>query len=263
MNLLHAIILGIIEGITEFLPISSTGHMILVSTLLKIQNNDFVKTFEIVIQLGAIMAVVVAYYKRFLLSWKIYLKLGVAVIPVLILGKLIYKTLKEHLLTPYVVCTTLVLGGIVLIFFNKWTEKKESKYLDLQDVSYLDALKIGLFQCISLIPGVSRAAATIFGGLFSGFNRRQATEFSFLLAVPTMLAASAYDLMKTDAEIRGDDWMMLLVGGSVAFIFALLAITGFINYVSKHGFKAFGIYRIALGILFLILALTMGLDMNS
>ncbi len=263
MNLLHAIILGIIEGLTEFLPVSSTGHMILASTLLKIQNNDFVKTFEIVIQLGAIMAVVVAYYKRFLLSWKIYLKLGVAVIPVLIIGKLIYKTLKEHLLTPYVVCSTLIVGGIVLILLDKWTDKKESKYIDLEDVSYMDAIKIGLFQCISLIPGISRAAATIFGGVFSGFNRRQATEFSFLLAVPTMLAATGYDLLKTDAEIHGDEWMMLLVGGSVAFIFALLAITGFINYVSKRGFKAFGVYRIVLGIVFLILALTMGLEMNS
>lgn len=261
MSLLHAILLGIIEGLTEFLPISSTGHMILLSTLLKIQDSDFVKTFEIVIQLGAIMAVVVAYYKRFLLSFKIYLKLGVAVIPVLILGKLIYKTLKLYLLTPYVVCSTLIIGGIILILFDKWTEKKKSKYEELEDVSYMDALKIGLFQCISLIPGVSRAAATIFGGLFGGFNRRQATEFSFLLAVPTMLAASAYDLMKTEAHIHGDDWMMLLVGGSVAFMFALLAITAFINYVSKHGFKYFGIYRIILGIVFLILAVTMGLQM--
>jgi undecaprenyl-diphosphatase len=262
MHLIHAIILGIIEGLTEFLPISSTGHMILVSSLLRIQDNDFVKTFEIVIQLGAIMAVVVAYYKRFLLSFKIYLKLAVAVIPVLILGKLIYKTLKEHLLNPYVVCFTLIAGGIILILTNKWTDKKEGKYLDLEDVSYADAFKIGLFQCISLIPGVSRAAATIFGGLFSGFSRRQATEFSFLLAVPTMFAATGYDLLKTHSNIHGDDWMMLLVGAGVAFMFALLAITAFINYVSKHGFKFFGYYRIILGIVFLAIALTMGLEMN-
>ena len=257
MNIIHPIILGIIEGLTEFLPVSSTGHMILTSTLLKIQDNDFVKTFEIVIQLGAIMAVVVAYYKRFLLSFQIYLKLAVAVAPTLIMGFLVYKKLKELMGNPIGICISLVVGGIILIVFDKWTNKKESKYQDLEDISYVDAVKIGLFQCISLIPGVSRAAATIFGGLVGGFNRRQATEFSFLLAVPTMFAASGYDLLKTKADIHGDDWMMLLVGGSVAFVFALLAITAFINYVSKHGFKVFGYYRIGIVALFLILAAIM------
>ena len=263
MNLLHAIILGIIEGITEFLPISSTGHMVLTSTLLKIQDNEFVKTFEIVIQLGAIMAVVVAYYKRFLLSFKIYLKLAVAVLPCFIVGFLVYKKLKELMGNPIDICISLAVGGILLIIFDKWTDKKEGKYRDLEDISYLDAVKIGLFQCISLIPGVSRAAATIFGGIFSGFSRRQATEFSFLLAVPTMFAATGYDLLKTKAEIRGDDWMTLLVGGSVAFIFALLAITAFINYVSKHGFKVFGYYRIGIVALFLILAAIMGIPLMN
>ncbi len=262
MTLIHAIILGIIEGITEFLPISSTGHMILTSTLLKIQDNEFVKTFEIVIQLGAIMAVVVAYYKRFLLSFQIYLKLAVAVIPTLLAGVLVYKKLKLLMGNPIGICISLAVGGLILIIFDKWTEKKESKYLDLEDISYLDAVKIGLFQCISLIPGISRAAATIFGGLFAGFNRRQATEFSFLLAVPTMLAATGYDLLKTDAVIHGDDWMTLMVGGSVAFVFALLAITAFINYVSKHGFKVFGYYRIGLVAVFVILAMVLGIPMH-
>ena len=263
MSIFQAIILGIIEGLTEFLPISSTGHMILASAMMNMQDTEFTKTFEIAIQLGAILAVVFAYYKRFLVGLNIYLKLGVAVIPVLILGKLIYKTLKAHLLNPFVVSITLVAGGIILIMLDKWSAKENSKYSETEDVTYKDAFKIGLFQCISLIPGVSRAAATIFGGIFSGLNRKQAAEFSFLLAIPTMMAATGYDLMKTEAHLGKQEWTMLFIGGAVAFVFALLAVKTFIAFVTKYGFKHFGYYRIILGILFLVVSLMMGLNLQS
>jgi undecaprenyl-diphosphatase len=255
MTFLQAIILAIIEGITEFLPVSSTGHMILAQAILKVQNQEFAKTFEIVIQLGAIMAVAVLYLKRFLVSVDIYLKLIAAFLPTGILGFLAYKTIKEYLFNPFVVTAALILGGVILILLDKWTENKKSFYERAENISYWGALKIGLFQCLSIIPGVSRAAATIFGGIYAGFDRRQATEFSFLLAIPTMFAASGWDLLKSKDNIHSEDIKILFIGALVAFFFAMLAVKGFINFVQKYGFKHFGYYRIALGILFLSLSL--------
>lgn len=251
MTILQAIILAIIEGITEFLPISSTGHMILASTMMHLQDIEFVKTFEIVIQLGAIMAVVVLYLKRFFVSIDIYLKLITAFIPTGIIGILAYKTIKTYLFNPFVVSTMLIMGGVLLILLDRWTENKKSDYENIEAISYLGAIKIGLFQCLSMIPGVSRAAASIFGGIFAGFDRKLATEFSFLLAIPTMFAASGKDLWESRDLIDAENTRLLLMGGAVAFVVALIAIKLFITFVQKYGFKHFGYYRIALGLLFL------------
>ncbi|MCC6371016.1 MAG: undecaprenyl-diphosphate phosphatase [Bacteroidia bacterium] len=263
MSYLQALIIAIIEGLTEFLPVSSTGHMILATSLMKIENKNFADTFEIVIQLGAIMAVLFLYIKRFFVSINIYLKLLVAFIPTGIVGFLAYKTIKHYLFNPFTVSISLVIGGVLLILLDKWSEKKESEYKEVEDLSYASAFKIGLFQCLSMIPGVSRAAATIFGGIFSGFNRQQAAEFSFLLAIPTMFAASGYDLLKEKDNIHSEDIKLLLFGAVVAFIVAFFAIKAFINFLTKYGFKHFGYYRIALGILFLIYALAAGIQLSA
>ncbi len=263
MSILQAIILAIIEGVTEFLPVSSTGHMILADSLMTVSNKEFVKTFEIAIQLGAIMAVVVMYHKRFLIGINIYLKLAVAFLPTGIIGFLAYKTIKEYLFNPITVSVALIVGGVLLILLDKWSEKKQSVYEFTDDITYIGALRIGFIQCFSMIPGVSRAAATIFGGVFSGFNRVQAAEFSFLLAIPTMFAATGYDLLKSKDNIHSQDLQILLIGGIVAFVFALIAIKAFIAFLTKYGFKHFGYYRIALGILFLIISFSVGIKLNS
>jgi len=263
MSYFEAFIIAIIEGLTEFLPISSTGHMILADSLLKIQNQQFAQTFEIVIQLGAILAVLLLYIKRFFVGINIYLKLLIAFLPTGIIGILAYKTIKLYLFNPYTVSISLIVGGVVLLLLDKWSLEKESRYKEIEDISYVDAFKIGLIQCISMIPGVSRAAATIFGGIFSGFNRQQAAEFSFLLAIPTMFAASGYDLLKEKDNIHGDDIMLLLFGGVVAFIVAIFAVKAFVGFLNKNGFKYFGYYRIILGVLFLVYALSTGLQLTA
>ena len=262
MTILQAIILAIIEGITEFLPVSSTGHMILASAFMKVQDPEFAKTFEIVIQLGAIAAVGVLYIKRFFVSLNIYLKLIAAFIPTGVIGILAYKTIKAYLFNPIVVSIALIVGGVVLILLDKWTQDKKSDFEKAEDITYIGAMKIGLFQCLSMIPGVSRAAASIFGGIYSGFDRKLATEFSFLLAIPTMLAASGKDLWESKDMINGENIKLLLIGGAVAFLFALIAIKAFIAFVQKYGFKHFGYYRIILGILFLSLSLYLGIQLT-
>lgn len=263
MTYLQAIIIAIIEGLTEFLPVSSTGHMILASSLMRIEDEEFAKTFEIVIQLGAIMAVVLLYFKRFLSGFNIYLKLFAAFLPTGIVGILAYKYIKEFLFNPITVSISLIIGGVVLILVDKWSEKRESLYTSTDDIKYTDAIKIGLFQCLSMVPGVSRAAATILGGVFAGFNRQQAAEFSFLLAVPTMFAASGLDLLESYENIHKDDITILLVGALVAFLVAIIAVKGFITFLTRYGFKHFGYYRIVLGILFLSYALYTGLQLKS
>lgn len=263
MTYLQALIIAIIEGITEFLPVSSTGHMILADSLMKIQDKEFAKTFEIVIQLGAIFSVVIVYLKRFFKGIYIYLKLFIAFLPTGIVGLLAYKTIKHYLFNPFTVSISLIVGGVVLILLDKRTATKTSKYTHIEDISYGGAFKIGLIQCLSMIPGVSRAAATIFGGVFSGFDRKQAAEFSFLLAVPTMLAASGYDLLKEKDNIHSEDIKILLFGGFVAFVVAIFAIKAFIAFLNKYGFKHFGYYRIVLGLLFIIYALSTGLVLTD
>ncbi|MCD6019039.1 MAG: undecaprenol kinase bacitracin resistance protein [Bacteroidetes bacterium] len=263
MTYFEALIIAIIEGLTEFLPISSTGHMILASSLMDIDNPRFAETFEIVIQLGAILAVLFLYIKRFFVSITIYLKLLVAFLPTGIIGLLAYKTIKLYLFNPYVVSVSLIVGGVALLFLDKWSAKKESEYKEIEDISYIDALKIGLIQCVSMVPGVSRSAATIFGGIFSGFNRQQAAEFSFLLAIPTMFAASGYDLLKEKDNIHSNDITILVFGALIAFIVAFVAVKAFVTFLNKYGFKHFGYYRIILGILFLTYALSTGLQLTA
>ncbi|SFA78840.1 undecaprenyl-diphosphate phosphatase [Algoriphagus aquimarinus] len=252
MTITQTIIIAIIEGLTEFLPVSSTGHMILASAAMNIHEEEFVKTFEIFIQLGAILAIALMYIKRFFQGINIYLKLLAAFIPTAIIGLLAYDYIKAYLFNPIVVSVSLIIGGIILIFIDKKVVNQETTVDEVEDMTYKNAFFIGLFQCLSMVPGTSRAAATIIGGVFNGLNKKQATEFSFLLAVPTMMAASGYDLLKTDLVFTNDQLLMLAIGTVVAFITAWFAVKVFLKFVSKNGFTAFGYYRIALGILFLI-----------
>ena len=258
MDILQAIILSIVEGVTEFLPVSSTGHMILASYVMEIHDDAFVKTFEIAIQIGAILAIVMLYYKRFIQGITIYIKLLIAFIPTAIIGFLAYKTIKMYLFNPLGVSLALIIGGVILIWIDKWVVARESRYVEIEDISYKNAFFIGLAQCVSMIPGVSRAAATIIGGVGNGLNKKQATEFSFLLAVPTMCAATGYDLIKTDATFSSHEIMLLAVGLVGAFISAWLAVKLFIRFVENHGFKAFGYYRIAIGVVFIFYMILSG-----
>ncbi len=257
MSLLHVFILSIIEGLTEFLPISSTGHLILASKLLGIAETNFVKTFEIVIQLGAILSVVVLYFKKFL-NIKLIKKLIVAFIPTGIVGMLLYPIIKNFLLgSSWVTLNALFWGGIALIVIELIFKKKNKgkaidNKIDYEKITYKKAFFIGCFQCLSVIPGMSRAASTIIGGLTQGLNRPTATEFSFLLAVPTMIIASGYDLYKSRDIIGGGGSLTLFVGTVLSFIFAMFAIKFLIGFVKKHDFKSFGVYRIVLSILYFI-----------
>lgn len=260
MTLFQSIIIAIIEGLTEFLPISSTGHMILASTAMGIHDDEFVKTFEVFIQLGAILAIALMYIKRFFRGLKIYFKLLAAFIPTAIVGLLAYDIIKGYLFNPVVVSVSLILGGVILILIDKKVVSQESHLAEVEDISYKNAFFIGLFQCLSMVPGTSRAAATIIGGVFNGLDKKQATEFSFLLAVPTMMAAGGYDLIKSDLAFTQEQIILLAIGSGVAFISAWIAVKLFIRYVSNHGFTAFGWYRIVLGILFL--ALMWGTDLG-
>lgn len=257
MSYLHAIIIAIVEGLTEFLPISSTGHMIIAEKLLGTNIDAFTKAFTVNIQFGAILSVVVLYWKRFLQSFQFYYKLFVAFIPAGILGLLFSKQIDEMLESVFVVALMLLLGGIFFLFvdklFNNTDEKKEP--------TYKNAFVIGLFQCIAMVPGVSRSAATIIGGMQQKLTRTKAAEFSFFLAVPTMAAASAYKLLKDYKHFNADNIGILLVGNLVAFVVAMFAIKFFITYLQKHGFKVFGYYRIVVGALLLIL-LAMGVDLK-
>jgi undecaprenyl-diphosphatase len=252
MNILQAIIIAIVEGLTEFLPVSSTGHMIITSSLMGISSQSFTKVFTIAIQFGAILSVVVLYWRRFFQSFDFYVKLLIAFIPAAIIGKLFNDQIDALLENVTVVALSLILGGIILLFIDKWLVVKEN---DEQPLTSAAAFKIGLFQCIAMIPGVSRSAATIIGGLTQKLTRKSAAEFSFFLAIPTMFAATAYKMLKfyQSGEFKTEQLSLLLIGNLVAFVVALLAIKGFVGYVSRYGFKVFGYYRIAVGGLILIL----------
>lgn len=261
MTLVESIIIAIVEGITEFLPISSTGHMIITSSLLGISKDPFTKLFEVAIQLGAILSVVVLYWKKFFdfSRWQFYIKLVVAVVPALGFGFLFGDKIDDLLESSLTVAITLLLGGIVLLFIDNAFKNQTIK--DEPEISFRRAFIIGLWQCISMIPGVSRSAASIIGGMQQKLTRNLAAEFSFFLAVPTMAAATGYKLLKTykeSPEILSDthNIMLLAVGNIVAFIVALLAIKFFISYLQKYGFKLFGYYRITAGIILLALIFT-------
>lgn len=251
MTTAEAIIIAAVEGLTEFLPVSSTGHMILASSLLGIENDDFLKTFEISIQLGAILAIALMYIKRFFRGIDIYIKLAVAFIPTAVLGFTAYGYIKEYLFSPTVVSISLIIGGIILILIDRRVNRQTSTMKEVEDISIRNSFFIGLIQSISMIPGVSRAGATIVGGVLNGFDRKQATEFSFLLAVPTMFAATGYDLLKTPVQFGRDEIILLATGLITAFIFAWIAVKLFLKLIDRHGFLYFGWYRILIGILFL------------
>ncbi|HEY5687923.1 MAG TPA: undecaprenyl-diphosphate phosphatase [Yeosuana sp.] len=255
MDNIDAIILSIIEGITEYLPISSTGHMIIASSLMKIAGDDFTKLFTIVIQLGAILSVLVLYWKRFFQSLDFYFKLLVAFIPAVIFGLLLNNVIDELLESPLVVAITLVLGGFILLKVDDWFKSNEvydKAHPEAHTkISYSTALKIGLFQCLAMVPGTSRSGASIIGGMTQKLNRKTAAEFSFFLAVPTMFGATAkklFDYYQAGFELSSDQIYYLIIGNVVAFIVALIAIKSFIDYLSKRGFKIFGYYRIILGV---------------
>lgn len=252
VTILEALVLAIVEGITEFLPVSSTGHMILASSFFGIADSDFVKMFTVAIQFGAILSVMVLYYKKFFQSFAFYVRLFVAFIPAAVVGFLLKDYIDALLENAIVVAISLVLGGVVLLYVDKWfaTNEKSNK-----QVSNRSAFVIGLFQVLAMIPGVSRSAATIIGGLTQKLNRKTAAEFSFLLAIPTMLAATLYKMYAYHSKIgfNQDDIMLLLIGNTVAFIVALVAIKAFIHYLTRYGFRIFGIYRIAIGLIILAL----------
>lgn len=254
MTVLQAVILAIIEGITEFLPVSSTGHIILGTAIMGIKSNDFIKLFTVAIQLGTILSVLVLYFKRFFKSFDFYFKLLAAFIPAAVFGLLFNKKIDQLLESPLGVAIALLLGGIILLFVDKWF--KNADIDDTDQISYATAIKIGFFQCLSMIPGTSRSAATIVGGMSQKLTRKAAAEFSFFLAVPTMFGATAkklYDFYKEGHIITNQEINLLLIGNVVGFVVAMIAIKSFIGYLSKHGFKAFGIYRIIVGAIILVL----------
>jgi undecaprenyl-diphosphatase len=264
MNTLQTIIIAIVEGLTEFLPVSSTGHMIIAQQLLGVESTDFVKAFTVIIQFGAILSVIVLYWKRFFQSWNFYLKLLIGFIPAAILGLLFNDFIDELLENVYVVATTLVLGGVLMLFVDDWFNGSSKE--KTEEVSYKKAFLIGCYQCIAMIPGVSRSMATIVGGMSQKLTRKAAAEFSFFLAVPTMAAATGYKLLKLimapgGTEILQDNMSSLIIGNVVAFVVAMLAIKFFIGYVTKYGFKLFGWYRIILGLAILVFLLT-GHELN-
>mgnify|MGYP002400738109 FL=1 len=254
MSVLESIILAIIEGLTEFLPVSSTGHIIIGSSVMGIADDSFTKVFTVAIQFGAILSVIVLYWKKFLQSFEFYFKLGVAFIPAALIGFLLNDYIDALLERIEVVGFMLIIGGVIFLFIDKIFEANE-KNMD-QRITYPVALKIGIFQCIAMIPGVSRSAATIIGGLTQKLNKKTAAEFSFFLAVPTMFAATAYKMLvfyKDGPGFSANEINLLIIGNIVAFMVALIAIKSFISFLTKHGFKVFGYYRIVLGLVLLTL----------
>jgi undecaprenyl-diphosphatase len=262
MSIFETIVIAIVEGLTEFLPVSSTGHMIIAQQLLGMESTDFVKAFTVNIQFGAILSVIVLYWKKFFQSINFYKLLFVAFLPAAVIGFLAGDFIDSLLENVWVVAIMLVLGGIVMLFVDEWFKETDED----QEMNWKRALRIGFFQCIAMIPGVSRSMATIVGGMSTKLSRKNAAEFSFFLAVPTMAAASGYTMMKLFREPGGatmltDNLLTLIIGNVVAFLVAMAAIKFFIGFLTKYGFKAFGYYRILVGGIILILLL-LGHDLS-
>lgn len=259
MDILHITVLSAVEGITEFLPISSTAHLILTSHLLQIPSSDFLSTFEITIQLGAILSVIFLYFQKILKNKKLFYKAVIGFIPTGILGFTLFKIIKGFLENPYIPVASLFIGGLAIIliemYFSKEAKNQKRNAKSLTDLSYKDALWIGLIQSVAMIPGVSRSAASIFGAMALKFDREAAVEFSFLLAIPTMIAATGFDLLKSVKTLHSSDLSYILIGSVLSFIFALLAIKWLLKFISKNNFIGFGIYRIVLSVLYFILFL--------
>lgn len=257
MDYIQAIVLSLVEGISEFLPISSTGHLILASDILRIQQTEFVKSFEIFIQLGAILAVVVLYWKTFFTNTEGWKKVIVAFIPTAVIGFLLYKLIKQYLLGDvYITLAALFIGGILLIILELIYKEKEHHVNTIEEISYKNAFLIGVAQSLAVIPGVSRSAASIIGALFLGTKRKAAVEFSFLLAVPTMMAATGLDMVKNNFSFSSYEWSLMAVGFIGAFITAIFAIKFLLYFVKSHTFIPFGIYRIILALLFWMFIIT-------
>ena len=268
LDIVKVVLLSLVEGLTEFIPVSSTGHMIIVEQFLKLsENKQFVNAFEIIIQLGAILSVVVYYRnkiwpfsskissrkrKEITLMW---IKIIIAVLPAVVLGLLFDDVIDEHLFNPMTVSVMLVVYGILLIWLESGKKRKE-KFKTIAELPVITALEIGIFQCLAMIPGTSRSAATIIGGVLLGLNRVLATEFSFFLAIPTMLGATLLKIIKIGSGLGGYEWFLIALGFILSFIFAYGVIKIFMNYIKKHDFKIFGYYRIIVGIIILILFLT-------
>lgn len=268
LDIVKVVLLSLVEGLTEFIPVSSTGHMIIVEQFLKLsENKQFVNAFEIIIQLGAILSVVVYYWnkiwpfsskissrkrKEITLMW---IKIIIAVLPAVVLGLLFDDVIDEHLFNPMTVSVMLVVYGILLIWLESGKKRKE-KFKTIAELPVITALEIGIFQCLAMIPGTSRSAATIIGGVLLGLNRVLATEFSFFLAIPTMLGATLLKIIKIGSGLGGYEWFLIALGFILSFVFAYGVIKIFMNYIKKHDFKIFGYYRIIVGIIILILFLT-------
>ena len=251
MNIFESVILGIVEGLSEFLPVSSTGHLILASALMKLSQTDTHKVFEVTIQSGAMLAVVYIYRTQLVSRLDLLKKLCFAFFPTGVLGYLLYKIVKS-LFQPSVVSYTLIAGGIAFLVIERYLKNRPATVASIQDISYKQAFSIGLIQSLSMIPGVSRSGATIMGGLLIGLNRKDSAEFSFLLALPTMFAATAYDIYKNHAIFNFGDWQNILVGFITSFIFAVIGIKALLKFITSHTFIPFGIYRIIAGVAFLL-----------
>ena len=263
MNLFETIIISIVEGLTEFLPVSSTGHMIIAHALLGVESTEFVKAFTVNIQFGAILSVIVLYWRRFFQSWDFYYKLLIAFLPAAIIGLLFIDYIDALLESVLVVAIMLVVGGVFMLFVDKWFSRTTVS----QDIGWKRALRIGFWQCIAMVPGVSRSMATIVGGMSTRLTRKNAAEFSFFLAVPTMAAAGGYKLVKLLLDPAGqamiqENLTTLLIGNVIAFIVAMGAIKFFIGFLTRHGFKAFGYYRIVVGGILLALIFS-GVDLSD
>ena len=250
MTTIDAILFGAIEGLTEFLPVSSTGHLIMLSKILGISQTDSQKAFEVIIQLGAILAVFGVYFKKLIHNKDLLFKLSIAFLPTGILGFLLYKHVKE-LFIPTTTAYMLIIGGIIFIVLEKFYKPSEHHITEISEITIKQAIIIGFAQSCAMVPGTSRSGATIIGGLLSGLNRKLAVEFSFLLALPTMLVATAYDVFKHNDKMVIDDVNAIAIGFGVAFLVAFFAIKTFIKFISRVSFVPFGIYRIVVGILFL------------
>lgn len=259
MNIIQSIIIAVVEGLTEFLPISSTGHIIITEKFLGVTENDFTTAFTVAVQLGAILAVVALYWRKFFnfSRWQFYVKLLVGVIPAVVLGLLLEKHIDKLLESTTTVAISLLAGGIVLIFIDRFFN--HPTITSEREVSYGKSLLIGLWQCLALVPGVSRSASSIIGGMQQKLTRSAAAEFSFFLGVPTLAGASFYKMYQYYQEtggFTGEEIKILTIGNIVSFVVAMMAIKFFINFLKKHGFRIWGYYRIVLGILLLVLIST-------
>lgn len=257
MDITTSLILSAVEGLTEFLPVSSTGHLVLVSRLLGVGQSEFVKSFEVIIQLGAILAVVILYRMKFLTQLQTMVRVVISFIPTAVVGFVLYPLIKSILLgNELITLVALAVGGFIFIILEKILKNKKPQITDTSSLPYSRAVVIGLLQSVSMIPGVSRAAATIFGALLVGMERKSAVEFSFLLAVPTMLAATVLDLLKTNHTFSSNELILLATGFIGSFIFALIAVKFLLSFIKTHSFIPFGIYRIVLAIAYYFLVLS-------